>query len=401
MLDLATLLAGPFAASILGEQGADVVKVEQPGAGDPMRRLGTPTPVGDTYWWFSDTRNKEMIEVDLRSSEGVAQIKALVTEADVLIENFRTGTMERWGLGYDELRSLNPGLIVLSVTGYGQIGPLAQTAGVARIAEAFTGMTHLTGEPEGTPAMSGSSALADYVCGLYGALGVMLALSARQMTGRGQQIDMALYDGIARFLDELMPVFANTGQGRDRMGSETNRSVPHNNYQASDGQWVTIACTNDSLFARLAQVMGRGDLLEDDRYSTNRARIERRHEVNGLVADWVSKHPADQIVQTCREATVPCGQVNTIADYLADPQVAARESAITINIPGIGELRVPGIVPRLSETPGRVDRLGGTQNETTAAAILARWCQERHTECRTDQSENHKRVQGDAMGDRA
>ena len=373
VLDLATLLAGPFAASILGEQGADVIKVEQPGVGDPMRRLGTPTPTGDTYWWYSDTRNKQMLDIDLRSPEGVGAIKELVTEADVLIENFRTGTMAKWGLGFDELRAINPGLILLSVTGYGQSGPLAQTAGVARIAEAFTGMTHLTGEPDGAPAMSGSSALADYVCGLYGALGVMLALRARDETGKGQQIDMALYDGIARFLDELMPVFASTSQGRDRMGSETNRSVPHNNYQASDGPWLTIACTNDSLFERLAGVMDRADLLDDERYATNAARIARRHEVNGIVADWVALHEADYVVRLCREATVPCGVVNTIADYLAEPQVTARESAITLDIPGLGEITVPGVVPRLSETPGRVDRLGGMQNEMTVDKILKRW----------------------------
>ncbi len=373
VLDLATLLAGPFAASILGEQGADVIKVEQPGVGDPMRRLGTPTATGDTYWWYSDTRNKQMIDLDLRSPSGVEAIKTLVAQADVLIENFRAGTMARWGLGPDGLLAINPGLILLSVTGYGQTGPLAQTAGVARIAEAFTGMTHLTGEPDGAPAMSGSSALADYVCGLYGALGVMLALKARDETGLGQQIDMALYDGIARFLDELMPVFASTGQGRDRMGSETNRSVPHNNYQASDGRWVTIACTNDSLFSRLAEVMERSDLLDDERYGSNAARIARRHEVNGIVADWVSSYESDHVVKVCRAATVPCGLVNSIADYLAEPQVEARESAITLNVPGLGDITVPGVVPRLSRTPGRVERLGGQQNETTVAQIVARW----------------------------
>ncbi len=372
-MDLATLLAGPFAASILGEQGADVLKVEQPGVGDPMRRLGTPTATGDTYWWYSDTRNKQMIDIDLRSPAGVEDIKKLVSHTDVLIENFRSGTMARWGLGFEELRAINPGLILLSVTGYGQTGPLAQTAGVARIAEAFTGMTHLTGEPDGAPAMSGSSALADYVCGLYGALGVMLALRSREETGVGQQIDMALYDGIARFLDELMPVFASTGQGRERMGSETNRSVPHNNYQASDGRWVTIACTNDSLFSRLAGVMGRSDLLEDERYASNSARISRRHEVNGIVADWVAGQKANHVVQVCRAATVPCGVVNAIADYLDDPQVAARQSAITLNVPDLGEITVPGVVPRLSKTPGRVDRLGGQRNETTVAQIVARW----------------------------
>jgi len=330
-------------------------------------------PTGDTYWWFTDTRNKQMIEVDLRTDEGVAQIKALVVEADVVIENFRTGTMAKWGLGYDELVVVNPGLIQLSVTGYGQTGPLAQMAGVARIAEAFTGMTHLTGQPDGPPGLGGSSALADYICGLYGALGVMLAISARQETGRGQQIDMALYDGVARFLDELVPVYAHTGQGRERMGSETNRSVPHNNYEAADGRWVTIACTNDPLFARLATVMERSGFLLDDRYATSDARIERRHEVNGIVADWVAKHSADEIVAFCATATVPCGIVNTVADYVVHPQVEARDSTVTIDVPGLGKLTVPGVVPALSDTPGRVDRLGGTQNEASAAAIVARW----------------------------
>ncbi|NOX30713.1 MAG: CoA transferase [Actinobacteria bacterium] len=373
VLDLATLLAGPFAGSILGEHGADVVKVEQPGVGDPLRRLGTASPTGDTYWWFTDTRNKQMIEVDLRTDEGVGEIKALVAEADVVIENFRTGTMARWGLGYDDLVVVNSGLVQLSVTGYGQTGPLANTAGVARIAEAFTGMTHLTGQPDGPPGLGGSSALADYICGLYGALGVMLAISARHETGRGQQIDMALYDGVARFLDELVPVYTHTGQGRERMGSETNRSVPHNNYEAADGRWVTIACTNDPLFARLAGVMERPEFLDDDRYATSAARIARRHEVNGIVADWVAKHDAAEVVALCARATVPCGVVNTVAEYVAHPQVEARHSTVTIDVPGLGELTVPGVVPALSDTPGRVDRLGGVQNETSAAAIVARW----------------------------
>lgn len=375
VLDLATILAGPFAASILGEQGADVVKVEQPGRGDPMRTLGTPTADGNTYWWYSDTRNKVMVDVDLRTEGGVNQIKSMVAEADVVIENFRTGTMEKWGLGFDVLSAINPQLIQLSVTGYGNTGPLASTAGVARIAEAFTGMTHLTGEQGGPPAMSGSSALADYVCGLYGALGVLLALKARDNTGQGQLVDMALYDGIARFLDELMPLYAATGIDRDRMGGETHRSVPHNNYEACDGQWVTIACTNDSLFARLAKVIGRQDLLGDDRYATNQARIQRRHEVNGLVADWVGARSSVEVVAACQRALVPCGLVNTIGDYLQELQVSARDSAISIEVPGVGPLTVPGVVPRLSATPGRVENLGGPANGTSVEAVLRKWTQ--------------------------
>lgn len=373
VIDAATILAGPFAASILGEFGAEVIKVEQPGVGDPMRRLGTVGPQGDTYWWWSDTRNKTSVELDLRDPAGAAEFRTLVGHADVLIENYRTGTMERWGLGFDSLRALNPRLIQLSVSGYGRSGPMATTAGVARIAEAFTGMTHLTGEPDRPPGLSGSTALADYVCGLYGALGVLLALEARRDSGEGQLVDMALYDGIARFLDEYVPVFAATGAGRERMAGETHRSVPHNNYESADGRWVTIACTNDKMFHRLAETMGRADLVTDDRFATSAARITHRAATNALVATWTAGLSADDIVAACEAAGVPAGVVQTAADYLDHPQVVARESVLRLLDDRFGELRVPGVVPRLSGTPGRVDRLGAILGEASAAEIIDRW----------------------------
>ena len=288
VVDAATILAGPFAASVLGEFGADVIKVEQPTVGDPMRRLGTAGPDGDTWWWLSDTRNKESVALDLRTAEGAESFRSMVDRADVLVENYRTGTMERWGLGFESLRERNPRLIQLSVSGYGRTGPLATTAGVARIAESFTGMAHLTGEVDGPPNLSGSSGLADYLAGLYGALGVLLAIRSREATGRGQLVDIALYDGIARILDELIPVYAATGFGRERMGSETHRSVPHSNYRTIDGRWLTIACTNDRMFGGLAGVMGRTDLLDDERFVTNTARIANRELVNMVVGDWVA-----------------------------------------------------------------------------------------------------------------
>ena len=369
----ATILAGPFAASVLGEFGADVVKVEQPGVGDPMRRLGTAGPEGDTWWWLSDTRNKESVEVDLRTDEGAEAFRSMVDRADVLVENYRTGTMERWGLGFEDLRASNPGLVQLSVSGYGRTGPLAATAGVARIAEAFTGFAELTGEPDGAPALTGSSGLADYVAGLYGALGVMLALKAREASGRGQLVDVALYDGIARVLDELVPLYAATGIGRDRMGPDTHRSVPHSNYRTVDGRWLTIACTNDRMFDRLAGVMGRTDLLDDDRFATNSARIANRELVNMVVGDWVATTPVDGVVAGCEGAVVPVGLVRTVGDYLAHPQVAARDSVVTVAHPTIGPMTVPGVVPRLLETPGAIHRLGAVLGEASAADILERW----------------------------
>ncbi|MCX6520022.1 MAG: CoA transferase [Actinobacteria bacterium] len=376
VVDAATILAGPFAASILGEFGADVVKVEQPGVGDPMRRLGTPGPEGDTYWWWSDTRNKTSVEIDLRSPDGAERFRSLVAGADVLIENYRTGTMESWGLGFEALRVANPGLVQLSISGYGRTGPLAATAGVARIAEAFAGMTHLTGEPDRAPCLSGSSALADYTAGLYGAFGVLLALEARRGTGRGQLVDVALYDGIARFLDEYVPVLAATGVGRERMAGETHRSVPHNNYESADGRWVTIACTNDKMFDRLADAMGRADLLGDERFATNAARIAHRPAVNAAVASWVADHPAADVVTACETAGVPAGVVQTAQEYLDHPQVAARASVLRIVDERFGEfgaLVVPGTVPRLMGTPGRVDRLGATLGETDVASMIERW----------------------------
>lgn len=381
VVDAATILAGPFAASILGEFGAEVVKVEQPGVGDPMRRLGTAGPEGDTFWWWSDTRNKTSVEIDLRNADGAAQFREMVAGADVLIENYRTGTMDAWGLGFESLRTANLGLVQLSVSGFGRTGPMAATAGVARIAEAFAGMTHLTGEPDRGPGLSGSSALADYVAGLYGAFGVMLALESRRSSGRGQLVDVALYDGVARFLDEYTTVFAATGVGRERMAGETHRSVPHNNFESADGRWVTIACTNDRMFDRLAEAMGRPDLLDDARFVTNEARIANRAAVNATVAWWVADQTCDDVIATCERAGVPAGAVHTAADYLHHPQVMARDSVLRIiddRFGALGSLVVPGTVPRLMETPGRIDRLGATLGESDAAQVIERWSRRRN-----------------------
>ena len=374
VIDAATILAGPFAASILGEFGAEVIKVEQPGVGDPMRHLGTAGPQGDTYWWWSDTRNKTSVEIDLRTPEGAESLRELVHHSDVLIENYRTGTMEAWGLGYDSLSVIAPRLVQLSVSGYGRIGPLADAVGVARIAEAFAGMSDLTGDPAGPPGLSGSSALADYISGVYGALGVMLALEARRSSGRGQLIDLALYDGIARFLDEAVPVSAATGAARVRMGAETHRSVPHNNYEAADGRWVTIACTNDRMYDRLV-VASTHPALTDDRFATNALRITHRPAVNAAVAGWVAAHPAAEIVATCDGAGVPSAVVSTVGEYMVHPQVLARESLVRVFDERFGELLVPGTVPRLVDTPGSIERLGARLGERSVADIVRSWSQ--------------------------
>ena len=358
VLDIATLVAAPFASASMAEFGAEVIKLEKPGEGDTLRRLGTPSAAGDTYWWMSDGRNKRCATLDLRQPEGAALFRQLVAKADIVMENFRPGTLERWGLGYDALAAINPGIILLRVSGYGQTGPKASDVGVARIAEGFAGTAYLTGEPDGRPLLGGASALADYVTGLYGAYGAMLALRERDRSGKGQMIDLALYDGLLRFLDELAPHHGDTGAVRERMGAETHRSVPHSNYPTGDGQWVSIACTNDLLFTRLASAMGQPECEQHPRFATNAARIEHRDLVNARVEEWTRAHPLAEIVRACAAAGVPCGPIMSIADMAQDEHYRARGSFRTVADHRSGPLRVVDTVPRLSATPGGIDHLG-------------------------------------------
>ena len=358
VLDIATILAGPFAATSLAEFGAEVIKIEKPGEGCALRRLGTRSPTGGTYWWLSDARNKKSIELDLRTETDAETFRQLAETADIVVENFRPGTLEKWGLGFESLRQTNPGLIMLSISGFGQDGPKAHMTSVARIAEGFAGLTYLTGDPKGLPSITGASGLGDYVSGTFGALGILLALRARDQSGRGQRIDLALYEGVLRYLDELAAVYSHTGHIRERLGSETHRSVPHATYRCSDDRFVGIACTIDSLFARLAEVMGRLDMLEDERYATNAARIERRGEVNGIVSDWVGRHTREEIIELCAKVALPCGPVYDISETIADPQIRHRKSILEVEHPELGPISIPGVIPHLTETPGEVRHLG-------------------------------------------
>ena len=290
ILDIATFVAAPFAASSLSEFGAEVIKIEKPGEGDSLRNLGTPSETGDTYWWLNDSRNKKCITLDLRKPRGAKIFKQLVVASDVVMENFRPGTLERWGLGYDELSALNPGLIMLRISAYGQTGPKRHLPGFARIAQAYAGLSYLTGQPDTPPLIAGSTTLADYLSGLYGAYGVMLSLRARDQSGKGQVIDIGLHDGVFRFLDELAAVYDKTGRVRERTGTETYSSVPHSHYPTADGQWVALACTNDKMFARFAAVMGKPELAAEDCYGPRENRLAHRDELNALVSEWDQLH---------------------------------------------------------------------------------------------------------------
>ncbi|MFH3976531.1 CaiB/BaiF CoA transferase family protein, partial [Acinetobacter pittii] len=271
VLDAATFIAAPFCGTVMAEFGAEVVKVEQPGAGDPLRRFGTETECGDSFVWLSEARNKDSVTLDLRSAEGADLFRRLAAQSQVVLENFRPGTMEKWGLGYEELSRDNPALVMLRVSAYGQTGPLKMKPGFARIAHGFGGLANLAGEADGPPVMPGSTSLADYLSGLWSAVAVMVALRVAEKTGRGQFIDIALYASVFRVLDEIAPVYERLGIVRSRMGADTITTVPHSHYETRDGKWVALACSSDKMFARLAKAMERPDLATDPRYATNSA----------------------------------------------------------------------------------------------------------------------------------
>jgi crotonobetainyl-CoA:carnitine CoA-transferase CaiB-like acyl-CoA transferase len=366
VLDVSTFLAGPFCATQLGEFGADVIKVELPKIGDATRRFGTMTECGDSLPWLSESRNKHCITLDLRKLEGAELLKRLVARSDVMVENFQPGTLERWGLGYDVLSAVNPGLILVRISGYGQTGPYKDRPGFGRIGNAFGGLSFLAGYPDRAPVTPGSATIPDYMAGIYGALGALLALQARQKTGRGQIVDIGLYEPIFRILDELAPAFAYKGYVRQRMGPGTVNVVPHSHYPTKDGRWIAIACTNDKIFARLAQAMGRPDLAEPATWGTLAARERDRTLVDETVAAWTATLPRADLLRLCEAGQVPCGPVYAIDEIFEDPQYEARGNILHLEDPRVGKLALPNLVPRLTETPGQVHWAGaplGAHNE--------------------------------------
>jgi crotonobetainyl-CoA:carnitine CoA-transferase CaiB-like acyl-CoA transferase len=363
VLDLATFLAGPFCGTILGEFGAEVIKVEQPKVGDPLRKFGTIAETGEALIWLTESRNKKSITLDLRQPEGADILKRLVSESDVLIENFRTGTLEKWGVGWETLKAINPKLVMLRITGFGQTGPKARDPGFARIAHAFSGLSYLAGEPDGGPLMPGSTTLGDYLSGTYGALGVLMALRVAERSGEGQYVDIGLYEPVFRFLDEMASVYAYNGYVRERMGADTVNVCPHSHYPTKDGKWIAIACTNDRMFARLANVMQQPELAQPDRFEAVAVRLDNRAEVNRIVTKWTSSLDQVDVLELCRQGEVPSGPIHNVADIFADPQYKARENLVKFPHDGIGEITMPGVMPRLSVTPGRIRHLGPALGE--------------------------------------
>lgn len=374
VLDIATFVAAPFCGAILGEFGAEVIKIEKPGMGDPLRRWGTPTESGDSLVWLSEARNKKSITLDLRKDEGAALFRRLAAKSDVILENYRPGTLEKWGLGYEALKEINPKLVMLRISAYGQTGPYRQRPGFARIAHAFSGLAYLAREPGGIPVIPGSTSLADYTSGLYGAVGVLMALRVVERTGHGQYVDIGLYEPIFRMMDELAPAYARGGFVREPMGADTVNIVPHSHYRTRDDRWVAIACSSDKMFERLAEAMQRPEVATDPRYRTMRDRNERRDEVNAMVARWIGGLTAGDVEERCQDAEVPCGLLYNVADIFADPQYAARGNVVTLDDPRVGEFAAPNVVPVLSATPGRLESLGpalGAHNAEIFEGLLA------------------------------
>jgi succinyl-CoA:(S)-malate CoA-transferase subunit B len=379
VLDISTFVSAPFAAACLAEFDAEVLKIEKPGDGDSLRQLGTRSETGDSYFWLSEARNKKCITLDLRKPRGADLFRRMVKKADVVIENFRPGTLENWGLGFADLVALNQRLVMLRISAYGDKGPKSQLPGFARIAQAYAGLTYLVGQPDTPPLIAGSTTLADYISGLYGAYGVLIALRVRERTGRGQYIDIGLHDGIFRFLDEIACVYDKQGTVRERMGTETPSSTPHSHYPTKDGKWVAIACTNDKMFERLASVMEQPELARPDQYGPKPRRLEARVRINQLVSDWTSTFARDEVIRRCSEGDVPCGPVNSIAEIFAEEQFWVRDTLTRVRDDRIGDLAVPGVVPRLSETPGKIHHLGRRVGENNAE-VFREWLEIEETE---------------------
>jgi succinyl-CoA:(S)-malate CoA-transferase subunit B len=314
------------------------------------------TDCGDSLPWLSEGRNKRCITLDLRKPEGAALLKRLVEQSDVMVENFQPGTLEKWGLGYDVLSAVNPRLIMVRISGYGQTGPYKDRPGFGRIGNAFGGLSFLAGYPDRAPVTPGSATIPDYMAGIYGAMGTLLALQAREKTGRGQVVDIGLYEPIFRILDELAPAFAYKGYVRQRMGPGTVNVVPHSHYPTKDGSWAAIACTNDKIFSRLAEAMGRPDLAES--WATLAARERDRAAVDETVGAWTATMKRADLLAICEANQVPCGPVYAIDEIFEDPHYAARGNILRVHDPRAGALAVPNLVPRLTETPGAVNWLG-------------------------------------------
>jgi formyl-CoA transferase len=354
VLEVGTLIAGPFAGRLLGDLGADVVKVEAPDRPDPLRTWGQAEQDGHHFFWTVHARNKRCITLDLRQPRGQELFLRLVEQADVVVESFRPGTLERWNLGYEDLAGRNPGIVLARVSGYGQTGPHAQRPGYASVAEAVSGLRYVNGFPGQAPPRLAVS-LGDSLGGMFAAQGVLAALVARGRTGRGQVVDVALTESCLAVLESTIPDYDRAGVVRQPSGTRLEGIAPSNLYRSADGRWVIIAANQDTLFRRLCGVLGQPELADDRRFADHVARGRHQDELDGIVGGWASTLDADVLLERLGAAGVVCGPVNTVADVVVDPQFRARGMLVPHHDERIGaDVLGPGVVPVLSDTPGGV-----------------------------------------------
>jgi formyl-CoA transferase len=353
VIELGTLLAGPFCGQLLGDLGAEVIKVEPPGQGDPLRVWGREKAHGKSLWWPVVARNKKSVTLDLRQREGQQVLHELVAKADFLLENFRPGTLEKWGCGWDQLSRINPRLIMIRVSGYGQTGPYSRRAGFGAIGEAMGGLRYVVGDPSTPPSRVGIS-IGDSLAATFACLGALSALHSREQTGRGQVVDSAIYESVLAMMESLITEYDKTGYVRERTGAILPKIAPSNVYPTKDGDMVLIGANQDTVFGRLTEAMGEPALAQDPKYSTHVARGSHQEEIDARVAKWTATLTADDLLARLDEAGVPAGRIYRAPDMLEDPHFKSREAIVTTAHPDFGELRMQNVAPKLSEPPGSI-----------------------------------------------
>lgn len=372
VVEMGQLLAGPFCGQMFADFGAEVIKLEDPAKGDPMRQWGQEKPHGLSLWWPVVARGKKSVTCNLRTEEGQALARELIATADVVIENFRPGTLEKWGLGYEQLSELNPGLVMIRVSGFGQTGPYSKRAGYGSIGEAMGGLRYVTGDPSSAPSRTGIS-IGDSLAGLFAALGGLIALHARGTHGRGQVVDSAIYEAVLAMMESLVPEYTIAGYQRERTGSILPNVAPSNLYPTSDGEFILIAANQDSVFQRLAGAMGMPELITHERFATHSARGAHHVELDQLISDWAASLSAAELLKRLEDAAVPAGRIYRAQDMLVDPHFAARQALVTMVDPRLGDFTLQNVVPRLSGTPGEIRWLGpelGQHNEDVYGTLL-------------------------------
>jgi formyl-CoA transferase len=368
VLELGTLIAGPFAARIMAEFGAEVIKIESPDGGDPLRQW-RKLYEGTSLWWYLQARNKKSVTSNLKHPEGVALVKRLAREADIVVENFRPGVLDKLGLGWEALSAENPGLVMLRLSGFGQTGPMAAQPGFGAIGESMGGLRYVTGFSDRPPVKTGIS-IGDSIAALWGVIGAMMALRHKEVNGgKGQVVDVALYEAVFAMMESLVPEFDVFGFVRERTGNIMPGITPSNTHTTKDGKHVAIGANGDAIFRRFMLAIGRQDLADDPALADNAGRDARRNELYGLIGDWVVQHDEADVLAVLAEAGVPGSRIFSVADMFADPQFLARGMLETMRLPDGRECRMPGIVPKLSETPGRTEWSGPALGQHTDAIL--------------------------------